>query len=32
MYWDVVEVKPEPGYSLFVVFQNGRACIVLQKI
>jgi hypothetical protein len=23
MYWDVVEVKPEPEYSLFVRFQDG---------
>lgn len=23
MYWDVVEVKPEPEYSLFVKFQDG---------
>jgi len=23
MYWDVVEVKPEPGYSLWVRFQDG---------
>ena len=23
MYWDVVEVKPEPDYSLFVRFQDG---------
>ena len=23
MYWDVVEVKPEPGYRLFVRFQDG---------
>jgi hypothetical protein len=23
MYWDVVEVKPEPGYSLFVRFKDG---------
>ena len=25
MYWDVVEVKPEPHYSLFVRFQDGLA-------
>jgi len=25
MYWDVVEVKPEPGYSLFVRFKDGLA-------
>jgi hypothetical protein len=25
MYWDVVEVKPEPGYRLFVRFRDGRA-------
>lgn|SRR6185437_1913891 len=23
MYWDVVEVKPEPGYRLFVRFRDG---------
>jgi len=23
MYWDVVEVKPEPDYSLFVRFEDG---------
>jgi hypothetical protein len=23
MYWDIVEVKPEPGYSLFVRFKDG---------
>ena len=23
MYWDVVEVKPEPGLSLFVRFRDG---------
>jgi len=23
MYWDVVEVKPEPEYSLFVRFKDG---------
>jgi Protein of unknown function (DUF2442) len=23
MYWDVVEVKPEPGYRLFVRFKDG---------
>lgn len=23
MYWDVVEVRPEPGYYLFVRFQDG---------
>jgi hypothetical protein len=23
MYWDVVEVKPEPGYSLLVRFKDG---------
>jgi hypothetical protein len=23
MYWDVVEVKPEPGYYLFVRFKDG---------
>jgi hypothetical protein len=25
MYWDVVEVKPEPGHRLFVRFKDGRA-------
>ena len=23
MYWDVVEVKPEPDHCLFVQFKNG---------
>ena len=23
MYWDVVEVKPEPDYCLFVQFKDG---------
>jgi hypothetical protein len=23
MYWDVVEVKPEPDYRLFVRFEDG---------
>jgi hypothetical protein len=25
MYWDIVEVKPEPGYCLFVRFKDGLA-------
>lgn len=25
MYWDVVEVKPESGYCLFVRFKDGLA-------
>jgi hypothetical protein len=25
MYWDVVEVKPEPGYCLFARFKDGLA-------
>jgi Protein of unknown function (DUF2442) len=25
MYWDVVEVKPEPEYGLFVRFKDGLA-------
>ena len=25
MYWDVVEVKPEPDYHLFVRFKDGLA-------
>ena len=25
MYWDVVEVRPEPGYRLFVRFKDGLA-------
>ena len=25
MYWDVIEVKPEPDYSLFVRFKDGLA-------
>jgi hypothetical protein len=28
MYWDVVEVKPEPGYRLFVRFKDGLAGLV----
>ena len=28
MYWDVVEVKPEPGYSLSVRFKDGLAGLV----
>jgi len=32
MYWDVVEVKPEPGYRLFVRFQDGlKGYLRLQK-
>jgi hypothetical protein len=32
MYWDVVEVKPEPGYRLFVRFKDGHAgCVQLQR-
>ncbi len=23
MYWDVVEVKPEPDYHMFVQFKDG---------
>jgi len=23
MYWDVVEVRPEPGHRLFVRFRDG---------
>ena len=25
MYWDVVEVKAEPGYCLFIRFKDGLA-------
>lgn len=25
MHWDVVEVRPEPNYSLFVRFKDGLA-------
>ncbi len=25
MYWDVVEVKPEPGLGLFVRFKDGMS-------
>ena len=25
MYWDVIEVKPEPDYCLFVRFKDGLA-------
>lgn len=28
MYWDVVEVKPEPDYCLFVRFQDGMTGLV----
>lgn len=28
MYWDIVEVKPEPGYRLFVRFKDGLAGLV----
>jgi len=32
MYWDVVEVKPEPDYCLFVRFRDGLSGHVrLQK-
>ena len=32
MYWDVVEVKPAPGYCLFVRFRDGLSGRVrLQK-
>ena len=32
MYWDVVEVRPEPNYCLFVRFQDGLSGHVrLQK-
>ena len=31
MYWDVVEVKPEPGYRLFVRFQDGLSGYVRLK-
>jgi len=24
-YWDVIEAKPEPGYGLFVRFEDGLA-------
>ncbi len=35
MYWDVVEVKPESGYSLFVRFKDGlcgRVQFVRQEL
>ena len=28
MYWDIVEVVPEPGYSLFVRFKDGLEGLV----
>ncbi len=28
MYWDVVDVKPQPGYRLFVRFKDGLAGLV----
>jgi hypothetical protein len=32
MHWDVVEVKPEPGYRLFVRFKDGLAgCVQLRR-
>jgi Protein of unknown function (DUF2442) len=31
MYWDVVEVVPEPNYSLFVRFKDGVAGHVILK-
>jgi hypothetical protein len=31
MYWDVIEVRPEPGYSLFVRFRYGTAGNVRLK-
>jgi hypothetical protein len=31
MYWDVVEVKPEPDYCLFVRFKDGLAGQVRLK-
>jgi hypothetical protein len=31
MYWDVVEVKPEPDYRLFVRFQDGLSGYVRLK-
>jgi hypothetical protein len=31
MYWDIVEVKPEPNYSLSVRFRDGLSgCVKLQ--
>jgi len=32
MYWDVVEVIPEPGYYLFVRFQDGLNGRVLRDV
>jgi hypothetical protein len=35
MYWDVVEVKPESDYSLFVRFKdglNGRVKLNLEEL
>jgi hypothetical protein len=31
MYWDVVEVRPEPDYCLFVRFRDGLAGQVRLK-
>ncbi len=31
MYWDVVEVKPEPHYCLFVRFKDGLTGRVLLR-
>jgi len=35
MYWDVVEVKPEPNCSLFVRFKDGasgRVCLSPEQL
>jgi hypothetical protein len=32
MYWDVVEVKAEPDFRLFVRFKDGRTgCVQLRR-
>ena len=31
MYWDVVAVKPEPNYCLFVQFKDGLAGLVTLR-
>lgn len=35
MYWDIVEVRPEPEYCLFVRFKDGvagRLCLRLDEL
>ncbi len=35
MHWDIVNVKPEPGYCLFVRFRDGltgRVCLQEEEL